>query len=114
MKQEVDDVGFIRALAKKLKTEYRVEKYFAIGMSNGGLMSYRLACEASDVFSAIGSVAGTDNTIDCTPSRAIPVMHIHALDDQNVLYNGGCGPACQGKNWATEFTSVPDTITKWV
>lgn len=83
-------------------------------MSNGGLMSYRLACDAADVFSAIGSVAGTDNTTSCTPSRPIPVMHIHALNDPNVVYTGGCGPACQGNDWAIEFNSVPATISKWV
>ena len=88
-------MAFVRALAKKLSTEYRIKRYFAIGMSNGGLMSYRLACDAADVFTAIGSVAGTDNTTSCSPSRPIPVMHIHALNDPNVLYNGGCGPECQ-------------------
>jgi polyhydroxybutyrate depolymerase len=114
VEKNVDDVKFVRTLAKKLVTDYRVKKYFAIGMSNGGLMSYRLACEASDIFSAIGSVAGTDNTTTCNPTRPIPVMHIHALNDPNVVYTWGCGPDCQGDSWAIEFQSVPDTISKWV
>ncbi|MEZ5706456.1 MAG: hypothetical protein R3E56_15015 [Burkholderiaceae bacterium] len=59
-------------------------------MSNGGMMSYRLACEMADTFQAIASVAGTDGTgPDCRPSRPVPVLHIHAKDDERVLFNGG-------------------------
>jgi polyhydroxybutyrate depolymerase len=61
-------------------------------MSNGGMLSHRLACDAADLFRAIASVAGTDATATCTPSRAVSVLHIHAKDDTHVLYNGGAGP----------------------
>lgn len=55
-----DDVGFLIALATYLQNEYQLSKdrTFAVGLSNGAFMTYRLATEASDTFSAIASVAG--------------------------------------------------------
>lgn len=110
-----DDVGFIRAMLGELRAQLNIdpERIYATGMSNGGMMSYRLACEMSDTFRAIAAVAGTDNTQRCKPTRAVSVLHIHALNDTHVLFNGGAGPDVI-KSTVTEFTSVPDTISKWV
>jgi len=110
--EQVDDVGFVRALHAELQRQVRVDpaRVFAAGMSNGGMMAYRLACEMSDVFSAIVAVAGTDNTRSCQPGRAVSVLHIHAKDDERVLFNGGAG---QASRHVTDFTSVPDTVSKW-
>ena len=54
-------------------------------------VSYRMACEASDLVRAIAPVAGTDNTLACTPPWPVPVIHFHAADDDHVLFNGGSG-----------------------
>jgi polyhydroxybutyrate depolymerase len=84
-------------------------------MSNGGMMAYRLACEASDVFKAVVAVAGTDNTIECHPKKPLSILHIHAKDDDHVLFAGGAGEnAFRDKSMVTEFVSVPKTIEKWV
>lgn len=114
--QNVDDVGFIRQVIVNLARQMNIdrERVYATGMSNGGLMAYRLACEASDVFRAIAPVAGTDNTIKCAPTRAVPVLHIHAKDDDHVAFAGGAGPNAVHQSFITDFTSVPDTISKWV
>ena len=58
--ETVDDVGFLSSLAQYLQAEYSLSPYntFSIGMSNGGEMSYMLACQANDIFKAIASVAG--------------------------------------------------------
>lgn len=108
-----DDVGFIRALVERLHTQLNIDRkrIFANGMSNGGMMAYRLACEAPDLFRAIASVAGTDNTSVCTPSQPISVLHIHARDDDMVLFNGGAG---RERAAVTDFVSVPSTVSKWV
>ncbi|WP_375212082.1 alpha/beta hydrolase family esterase [Aquabacterium sp.] len=108
-----DDVGFVRALLARLKQQLNVDasRVFATGMSNGGMMSYRLACEMADSFTAIAAVAGTDNTLSCTPSRPVSVLHIHAVDDERVLFNGGAGSKA---SQMTDFVSVPKTIAKWV
>lgn len=113
--QGVDDVGFIRAVFEQLARQVNVDRsrVYATGMSNGAMMAYRLACEAPDVFRAIAAVAGTDNTRSCTPSRPVPVLHIHARDDSHVLFNGGAGPDAARASTVTDFVSVPDTVTKW-
>lgn len=113
----VDDVGFIKAMIEKISSEYTIDKkkIYVTGMSNGGMMSYRLACELTDVIAGIASVAGTDNTITCSPSRPISILHIHAKDDDHVLFNGGAGKgAFPDEKKAANFTSVPATIEKWV
>lgn len=112
-----DDVGFVKVLLKELKKEFNINKnkVYAIGMSNGGMFSYKLACDLTDEFKAIASVAGTDNTKQCFPSRPISIMHIHAKDDTHVLFNGGAGKdAFKDDSKVTDFTSVASTISKWV
>lgn len=110
-----DDVAFVKAMLQKIKADYNIDakKIYSTGMSNGGLFSYRLACEMSDIFAAITAVAGTDNTIDCKPTRPISILHIHAQNDDRVLFNGGSGFE-KNKSQVTEFTSVPLTVEKWV
>ncbi len=111
----IDDVGFVRAMLNDMKSKFDINqsRIFATGMSNGGMFSYRLACELPDQFKAIASVAGTDNDYYCQPARPISIMHIHAMDDENVPFNGGSGKGLVGKT-GYSFTSVPDTISKWV
>jgi polyhydroxybutyrate depolymerase len=113
----VDDVGIVRAMVAQLKLQLNVDsaRIFATGMSNGGMLSHRLACDAADVFRAVASVAGTDATTSCAPSRPISVLHIHARDDDHVLFNGGAGPgAFRDESKVMDFVSVPQTMARWV
>lgn len=105
-------MGFLRAVVADVQQRLRIDpqRIFATGMSNGGMMGYRLACEASDVFRAIAAVAGTDGTTDCRPGRPVPVLHIHARDDDRVLFGGGSGSA---SDTHANFVSVPATVDKW-
>jgi polyhydroxybutyrate depolymerase len=113
--QNVDDVGFIRQIVANVTRQMNIDRkrIYATGMSNGGLMSYRLACEMSDVVKAIASVAGTDNTRACSPGNPVSILHIHAKNDTHVLYTGGAGPKARDKSIVTDFTSVADTVSKW-
>ncbi|WP_334187327.1 extracellular catalytic domain type 1 short-chain-length polyhydroxyalkanoate depolymerase [Noviherbaspirillum sp.] len=113
--ENIDDVGFIRRIVANLSRQMNIDRkrIYAAGMSNGGMMSYRLACEMSDVFRAIAPVAGTDNTTGCHPKRPVAVLHIHARDDSHVLFNGGAGPGVPRRSAVTEFASVPETTAKW-
>jgi len=113
VESQSDDVGFIKAVIDDIKNKVNVNKVFATGMSNGGMLSYRLACDMSDTFSAIAAISGTDNYDECNPTKPISIMHIHSLQDSHVLYKGGCGPDCL-VGGETEFVSVPKTIAKWV
>lgn len=93
MADEIDDVGFARSLAATLTETLCVDerRIYSTGMSNGGYMSYRLACEASEVFAAIAPVAGVLGIPpeSCNPERPIPVMHFHGTQDNLVPYDGG-------------------------
>lgn len=114
---KIDDVQFFKDMVKTISGQLNIDpkRIYAVGMSNGGMMAYRLACEMSDTFAGIASVAGTDNTIECKPKRPISVLHIHAKDDDHVLFGGGAGKkAFKDLSAVTEFKSVPDTIQKWV
>jgi polyhydroxybutyrate depolymerase len=112
MDSEADDVAFVKKVVDTIKKDYKVGKVFAMGMSNGGMFSYRLACDIPEYFDGIWAVAGTDNTITCTPKESTPIMHIHALNDDHVLYYGGKGPGSKD-NHEPEFIGVPETIEKW-
>lgn len=107
-----DDLGFIREIVRRLQAEPGIDaqRFYASGMSNGAMMSYRLACEMPEVFRAIAAVAGTDNTERCSPARGVAVLHIHALDDDHVPYLGGTGRRAVQ---AVDYTSVPATVQKW-
>jgi polyhydroxybutyrate depolymerase len=111
VENQVDDVGFVVALLDQLERQLCVDRrrVFATGMSNGAVLSHRLACELADRLAAVAPVSGTDMTSRCTPSRAIPLLQIHGTADGHVPFRGGqgCGPT------NVSFTSVPETISRW-
>lgn len=70
-RRHLDDVGFLVALAAKLVHDFDIAPghVFATGMSNGGFMSNRLACDRADIFAAVAPVAGTLGVgVTCNPS----------------------------------------------
>ncbi len=114
--KKIDDVSFFKTMVKNLSSQMNIDpkKIYATGMSNGAMMAYRLACEMTDTFAGIAAVAGTDNTIDCKPTKAISILHIHAKDDDHVNFEGGAGKKAASADKITNFKSVPSTIEKWV
>jgi polyhydroxybutyrate depolymerase len=88
----IDDVGFVVALLDRVARDHPMDpaRVYASGISNGGLMAYRLACEAADRFAAIAPVAAT-LPVSCEPSRPVSVIHVHGLADQNIPFEGGIG-----------------------
>lgn len=113
--RNADDVGFLRAVVAEVGKRQNIDsrRVYAIGMSNGAMMAYRLACEAPDVFRGIMAVAGTDNTDRCSPSMPVPVLHVHARNDDRVLFEGGAGRTRRA-DLVTDFVAVPASIGKWV
>ncbi len=89
----VDDVGFVRALVGRLAESIPIDRrrIYATGLSNGAMMSHRLAAEAADLIAAIAPMAGGMVVSGIKSTRAVPVMHIHSVDDPRALYNGGLG-----------------------
>ena len=110
----VNDVGFIRALVATLVSSLDIdsERVFATGLSNGGEMSYMLACEATDTFRAIASVAGVmfrSFSDDCSPSRELSVLEIHGTDDAVNWYGGD---QLNDGGWGA-YLAVEDAIQFW-
>jgi len=88
-----DDVGFVSVMIDDFIERYAVDptRVYSCGMSNGGFMSYRLACELNDKIAAIASVTGSivpEYKPNCTPGKAVPLMEIHGTADDVVPYNG--------------------------
>ena len=110
--QKPDDVAFLRTLLDDLATVLKVDprRVFAAGLSNGGMMSYRIAVEMSDRIAAIAAVGGTLTVRDPQPARAVPAIHFHGTDDRIVPY---AGPARRHPS-GISFQSVPETIAAWV
>ena len=98
----VDDVGFTAALIDSLSVNYNIDdnRIYSTGMSNGGFMSYHLACNLSDRIAAIASVTGSMSSFTystCNPSHPIPIMEIHGTADLVVVYS-----------------SIPNVLDYWI
>jgi polyhydroxybutyrate depolymerase len=109
-----DDVGFTLAILRKLALELPLDptRVYATGHSNGAMMAYRLAAEASDRIAAVGAVAGMMGRV--TPVRPVPVLHIHSVDDPRALYRGGLGPPFPGTDVRTHHASVEGGLARWM
>ena len=91
--QSIDDITFIRNIVTDLRNSLPVNsaRVYSLGHSNGGILSYRIACEMSDVVAAIGVQAGSNVMTDCRPALSVSVFHLHGTDDTNMPINGGRG-----------------------
>jgi polyhydroxybutyrate depolymerase len=113
-KAGVNDVTFLSSLVKQLSSELNADpkRIYATGISNGGFMSARLACDASSVFAAVAVVAATipENVrTNCKPSRAVPFMLIHGTADTFVPEVGGTIVKGEGG----EAASTTQTVALW-
>ena len=104
---DVDDVGFIDALIDTMINSYSIdlERIYSCGYSNGGYMSYKLACQLGNRIAAIASVGGviaTSTAESCSPLRTMPVLAIHGTADPYIGINGGTG-----------YYSIDQTLSYW-
>lgn len=91
-RQKIDDIGFLRAIQSAASAEFGIRLSFAAGISNGGMMAQRVACELSDVFRGVVSVAANlsaELAPECAPASAVSVMFINGVHDEIVPYAGG-------------------------
>lgn len=102
----VNDVQFLSNLIDSIKANYNINlnRVYSCGMSNGGIMSYYLACNLPNRFTAIASVTGTmlKNWSNCVPNRPFPVMQIHGTADATVPYGGNA-----------TFEAIDTVVKKW-
>jgi polyhydroxybutyrate depolymerase len=114
--QKVDDVAYIRAVLDDVATVVKVDpkRVYATGMSNGGMMCYRLASELSDRIAAIAPVSGPMGTEKCAPKRPVSVLHFHGTADEHAPFKGGKATKGLSKLFSPEFYSVEHSIKAWV
>lgn len=101
----VDDVRFIDELMTYIIKTYNgdAKRVYVTGMSNGGFMSSRLACELSDKIAAIAVVgASMDGSMPYHPVSAIPVMYIQGTKDPLVPFAGGAMKGAGGEIYGHE------------
>ncbi len=115
--EQVDDLGFLRALPAAISAQIPIDpkRVYATGISNGGLMSYRLACDSADVFAAVAPVAANlsvELASRCRPSRPISIAIINGTDDPIMPWNGGAIRLF----WRTHGTvlSTQATVDRWI
>ncbi len=88
--RHVNDVGFLLKVVSDIawRTPVDLRRVYATGISNGGMMAYALAAEASDHFAAISTVAGQVEIPTIHPTRAVPTMEFHSVDDPIATFDG--------------------------
>ena len=117
--ENIDDVGFISALIDIMIADYTIDpkRVYVTGISNGAIMSYRLACELTNKITAIAPVDGNIPLMllpECSPSGYISVLAINNIDDPLVPYNGGDIYGGIRRINLGKVLSVDESIMFWV
>ena len=109
---DVDDDAYLISMLNEMESKYSIDRkriYF-VGHSNGGFMSYRMACKHSDRIAAIASLAGATflNSSDCAAKDPVSVLQVHGTSDTTILYNGG---AILGRQYPSATASASQWAT---
>lgn len=111
--RDADDLGYVTGLIDEMKTFYSVDasRVYLLGHSNGGFMSYRIACDAADQVTAIATLAGATfgEPTRCDPARPISVLQIHGTLDGTILFAGG---TLGGNSYPSAMESVQRFATR--
>ena len=116
--ENIDDVGFLRALVRRYEAEQGVDpaRVFATGLSNGGQMAYRLGLEAPDLVAAVAAMAANlpvAGNIDCEPSgQAVAALVMNGTADPVNPYGGGL-VEIGGDSSRGNVLSAVDTALYW-
>lgn len=113
----IDDVSYIQDLLDDVESRAAIDttRVYATGLSNGGAMSHRLACELSDRITAIAAVGGAmqfTTTGVCAPTRSVPVLHVHGTADPCWSYEQGA-PDCPVGGGDLPHVGVQRTLDEW-
>jgi polyhydroxybutyrate depolymerase len=107
---EVDDSAYLAAVIANVRAQYNVDprRIFVMGHSNGGFMSYRMACDHADVVAAVTSISGATyaDPDDCSPSEPVAALQVHGTDDGTIGFDGG-------ENRGGTYPSAPETVETW-
>ena len=117
---KVDDIRYVTDLIDTLEQDFTIDpaRIYVTGLSNGGAMSQRLACELSDRIAAIAPIAGGNQfaALDhCSPTRPVPVLEMHGTADRCWPYGGGrqtCAAITPPSDRGA-FAPIPTTVASW-
>ena len=113
---DADDVGFLRAAVEWAASRWAVDRdrVYVTGASNGGMMSFRVAMEASNLVAAAAPViANLPAPSECRgPSRAVPVLIMNGTEDPLMPWNGGC--VVNARCERGSVLSTAETMDFWV
>ena len=109
LRDQPDDVAFILRVLKDVERRFPVDRtrVYAVGMSNGAMMTYRLATEAPTQFAAVATVAGPMALRQFHPRAPISIMHIQSKDDPILPFAGRRLPPIP-------LPSGQKTVQRWV
>jgi polyhydroxybutyrate depolymerase len=90
--KNANDMKFLRLLIEKMENEFDVDpaRIYVTGISNGGMLAYRAACDLSDVVAAVAPVEGC-MTYHGTPKHPVSVLAFNGTKDTVVRHEGGTG-----------------------
>jgi polyhydroxybutyrate depolymerase len=111
--EPVDDSAYLGAVIEQVQATYNVDRkrIYLVGVSNGGFMAHRMACDHADTIAAIVSFAGATflDSTRCTPSQAVSVLEIHGTADEIIPFDGG--ELIDGHPFPSAATTVADWAT---
>ena len=108
--KDVDDSAYLAAVIATVRSQYSVDprRIYVMGHSNGGFMSYRMACDHADVIAAVASIEGATfaDPEACSPSEPVAALEIHGTGDKTIGYDGG-------KIAGVAYPSATETVETW-
>jgi polyhydroxybutyrate depolymerase len=106
----VDDVAYISGLITDISAEWNVDpkRIYVAGHSNGGFMSYRMACERPDLIAGIMVLAGDvwQDAAKCQPTEHVSVLDLQGDDDMTIFANGGL-------DLGVPYPGALESVTRW-
>lgn len=109
-RKNINDVGFVDLLLNELTDRLPAPRFFATGMSNGGMMCYRLANELPHRVFGIAPVAGVMPVAPNPTGPAVSVLHLHGTLDEFVPFDGGRGSQNRLRD---PMLSAPESVAAW-
>lgn len=107
-----DDVSFLHAVLDDVARRRRVDttRIFVLGVSNGGFLAHRFACDASERVRAIVSIAAAGPGPEdppCRPARPVSLLHVHGVLDETIRFAGGTARGAR-------YPAVEDSVAPWL
>ena len=107
---DVDDVAYLTDVIDKVRQDHPIDptRIYLVGHSNGGFMSFAMACARADAIAAIAAIeaATFDDADACAPSEPVATLQVHGTSDTTIIYGGG---TIAGE----PYPSAPETLAMW-